>query len=790
MSLIRPAVRTLVIVLALAVASGAAAQTAVRLTGTVVDASGGAVPGASVTLHAAPGGSPQTVTTDASGAFAFAAVAVGRYTLDVRQPLFEIASIAVEVGESAPPPLRITLRVGGVQEAVNVSGRGYRPPPATTSATKTETPLLETPFAIQVVPQALMADQLALRLKDALKNVSGVTQMGEYSYDGFQVRGFTADGNTTVYRDGLRIRRGRTETAELSSVEVLKGPAGSLYGRIEPGGLINLVPVRPSADPAYTVDVQAGSYNFWRAAIGATGALNAGKTLLYRADVVARKHDTFVDGAYDNRLGLYPSLTWRPSTRTEVNVNAEIQRDRSRYWTGVPVVGTTPADIPISTFLGFGTSDNEYQHHDKTLVGANWSHRFGQNWKVTQRFHAYRLDYVFANTWYGTSMAADNRTLSRGMYTAPLDVRNTWATNLDLTGTLRTGSLTHRLLVGVDHFDEDFEQELYSGAALAAFGPTIDILAPTYRDVPSMDAVPLTSFSKFRHHWNGVYAQDQITILPQLQVLVGGRYDDATRRGASSPTSIADAGTRAVSVKNSAFSPRVGVVVRPTPQISIYGNYVESMGAPNSGLGRNGETFDPETAQQVEGGVKAELFGARLVASAAVYDLKKQNVLQTDPANPAFRIAIGETASTGVEFDVAGQLSERFTITASYAHANPRIVTNSANVGNRLAQAPRNSGNVWGRYQFAGALHNASVGLGVMSVGQRFGTLANRWSLPAFTRVDAMVALPLRVGARTVTLQLNAENLLDEVYYLASDGGVMALPGAPRSLTLSVRTAF
>ena len=153
MSLIRPAVRTLFIVLALAVASGAAAQTAVRLTGTVVDASGGAVPGASVTLHAAPGGSPQTVTTDASGAFAFAAVAAGRYTLDVRQPLFEVASITVDVGESAPP-LRITLRVGGVQEAVNVSGRGYRPPPATTSATKTETPLLDRPPPLLQTPRS------------------------------------------------------------------------------------------------------------------------------------------------------------------------------------------------------------------------------------------------------------------------------------------------------------------------------------------------------------------------------------------------------------------------------------------------------------------------------------------------------------------------------------------------------------------------------------------------------------------------------------------------------------
>lgn len=785
--------RTLILIATLVALSAApqpaAAQAAQRLSGSVVDQSGAVVPGAAVTLRDG-GGTEQRTTTDANGDFAFATVRAGHYTIEVQQALFEVGSVAVEVDSTIPAPLRIELRVGGVQEAVSISGPGYRPPATAAATTRTEATLLETPFAIQVVPQALLVDQLALRLKDALKNVSGVTQTGEYSYDGFQLRGFTADGNTTVYRDGLRIRRARTEMAVLSGIEVLKGPAGSLYGRIEPGGLINLVTPKPGTEPAYSVELQGGSYNLWRTVLGATGPLNASKTLLYRADVVLRKHDTFVGGAFDNRVGIYPSLTWRPSNRTELNVNVEIQRDKSRYWAGVPVVGSAPADIPVSRFLGFGESDNEYQQQNKSLVGANWSHRFGRNWKLTQRFHFYQLDYVFANTWFGRSMDADGRTLNRGMYTAPLDVTNTWAANLDVTGTMRSGPLTHRVLVGVDHFDENFRQQLYSGPALAAFGPTVDILSPVLRAVPALDTVPLTSFSSFRHHWNGLYVQDQITVRPQLQVLVGGRFDDATRKGASSPTSIDDAKTRAVTIDNRAFSPRLGIVIRPTSHVSVYGNYVGSMGAPNAGTSSTGETFDPETAQQYEGGVKVELFGARLVGSTAVFDLKKQNVLQADPANPAFRIAIGETASTGVEFDLAGWLTDRLQITANYAHTNPRILKNSANQGNRLQGAPRNSGAVWGRYQFTERLRNASVGLGVTSVGQRFGNLANGWSLPAFTRVDVVAALPVRFGLRTLTLQVNAENILDRTYYLASDGGIMALPGAPRTVVLSLRTAF
>lgn len=767
----------------------ASAQTTVS--GTVVDQSGGAVAGATVTLVSPSGPAPQVTSTDANGAFTLQNVAAGRHTLRVEQRLFDTASVDLDVLSGvAPAPLRIALTVAAVREVVNVSGpEGYVAPKVVTSA-KTDTPLLETPFAIQVVPRALMIDQMALRMKDAVRNISGVSQQGEPSYDGFQVRGFSTDGLTTIYRDGLRERRARTEMATLSDIEILKGPAGSLYGRIEPGGLVNLVTAKPADQPAYSVDLQAGSYNLWRGVLGATGPVNASKTLLYRIDVVAKKSDTFVSRAFGNRVGVYPSLAWRPSSRTEVNVNAEWQHDRSRYWVGIPAVGAAPAAVPVTTFLGFGDSANEYQTHDKTLVGANWSHRFGQTWKLTQRFHAYHLDYVFGNTWYGASMAADGRTLTRSLYTAPQDFTNTWATNLDLTGSLKTGALTHRVLIGADRFDENTRQALYSGAAPAAFNPTIDIYAPTYFSVPSVESIALTRFSKGHHFWNGVYAQDQVTLLPQLQVLVGGRLDYATRFTGTSATSIADAEARYVKLKNSSFSPRVGLVVRPSAHVSLYANYVESMGAPNAGTSASGATFDPETAQQYEGGVKLELFAARFLASAAVYNLKKQNVLQADPANPAFRIAIGETASDGVEFDLAGRLTERLQVTANYSHLDARIEKNSANVGKRLYAVPVNSGSLWARYEFAGGLDGLGLGIGLVSVGQRFGNLANTWSLEAYNRFDAAASYRFRRSGGPVTLQVNLENLTNERYFQAATGDIMAIPGSPRAAIVSMKTVF
>ncbi len=405
--------------------------------------------------------------------------------------------------------------------------------------------------------------------------------------------------------------------------------------------------------------------------------------------------------------------------------------------------------------------------------------------------HNYKLDYKFINTWWISSVAADGRTLTRGLYHAPDDHTNTYATSLDLNGKFDLLGFKHNLLLGVDYFDEDTKQSLYSGLAPAAYR-TIDMFAPVY--VPIAVQQQPTRWAKTKAKWYGLYIQDQISLSPEWKLLVGGRWDKPETWSGSSTVSYegADAAfTR--TTKNSVFNPRVGVVYQPQPWLSLYGNYVESMGAANTGTTASGAAFDPQMAQQKEVGLRAELLEKKLLANVALFDLTKQNLKTTDPANPAFSIAVGEVRHRGLEIDLTGNITNALSVVATYAHLGSEITKdNGGNQGKRLYNTPKNSGSLWGKYAFGGDLYGLSAGAGVVVVGDHYGNNANTTVVPGYTRTDAMLAYSWKSGPTKLTAQLNVENLFDKVYYSQGgySGGESAYPGAPRTVTASIKADF
>jgi iron complex outermembrane recepter protein len=194
--------------------------------------------------------------------------------------------------------------------------------PNATAATKTDTPIMETPVSIQVVPRAVMNDQQVISVGDALKNVSGV-QPGAYTfYDNFMIRGF--DSGQSTYRNGLRqFAITNLETANLNQIEVLKGPAAVLFGRVQPGGLVNLDTKRPLDTPYYSVQQQFGSYSLYRTTVDATGPILKDKSLLYRMNIAYTDNNTFRDFAHQEHIFIAPSLTWRPTDKFEANLDIE-----------------------------------------------------------------------------------------------------------------------------------------------------------------------------------------------------------------------------------------------------------------------------------------------------------------------------------------------------------------------------------------------------------------------------------------------------------------------------------
>lgn len=244
---------------------------------------------------------------------------------------------------------------------------GYQVPSATT-ATRLETPILETPVSIQVVPRAVIEDQQVIELKEALKNVSGVQPAFGFGslFNGFTIRGFTSPVlSLSLFHNGLRRRANNFETANLEQVEVIKGPAAVLYGRLDPGGMVNLVTTRPSPEPYYAVKQQFGSFDLYRTVLEATGPVTADRSLLYRTTLAYQNSESFRDFEELERIFFAPSITWFPTPRTEISLALEYKKDNQVTHYGIPAIGNRPASIPISRFLGDRTSDDgRFDHND------------------------------------------------------------------------------------------------------------------------------------------------------------------------------------------------------------------------------------------------------------------------------------------------------------------------------------------------------------------------------------------------------------------------------------------
>jgi len=697
------------------------------------------------------------------------------------------------------PEITVTSPMAG-NSPYNTS---YTRPNATT-ATKTDTPIMETPVSIQVIPQAVMNDQQVISVADALRNVSGVQPGNNVFYDNFIIRGF--DANFSTYRNGLRQTSvSNLEVANLEQIEVLKGPAAVLFGRIEPGGMVNLVPKRPLYIPYYSVQQQFGSYNLYRTTVDATGPINSEKSLLYRMNIAYKDNNTFRDFVHQEHVFVAPTLTWKPTSQFETNLDVEYQYDKfveDSSDSGIPAIGNRPAKIPISRYFGDAVFNRNHRNtQERVMVGLDWTYQFNEDWKLKNRFLFMDTQYHQSILW-SDGLQADNETLSRGLWHTPLH-RTTYGTNLDLIGRFETGIAQHQVLVGFDLYRKDQKD----GGGFSGYDPLVKDIN-IYNPVYGINLDPLLDIQNFfwksPENWYGVYFQDQITLWDKLHILGGGRYDWAKSSTGFSETSHSDINLE--TTRSGFFSPRVGILYQPWQWLSLYGNYVESIGSNNGGRSISGQPFAPQTATQYEGGIKMEFFNGRLNSTLAYFDLTKQNMLTTNPDNPLFSIAVGEARSDGVELDIAGSLTENISLIATYAYTNTKITKdsgvvydldgnpigmNSGNQGNQLASVPRNSGSIWIKYDSnSGPLQGLNIGTGVFVRGQREGDVANTFELPSYTRWDASVGYRLRLGRTRITPQLNVYNLLDETYYDTSANRANIRPGIPLTFLGSVKMEY
>lgn len=684
------------------------------------------------------------------------------------------------------------------------------------TATKTDTPIMETPFSVQVVPQQILKDQQVVNLQDATKNISGVQTGFGYGnlYQNFTIRGFET---TNILRNGQRnaggVGRSMVEMANVDSVEVLKGPAAMLYGRLDPGGMINVITNKPLDTTYYSLQQQFGSYNMYRTTLDATGPINKDKTLMYRLN-----YSYFDAASYQNNAPhsdsnfVTPSLTWRPNDKFETNINFEYRNANPFFQGGVPVSGNRPVTVPITNYLQGLSSDKT--NIDRKLADFNWSYKFNDAWKIRNGVTATFDDINFKQSYFASNFDPVNGTIG---LTPSVTKRTSQGYNsfLDLTGEFNTYGVGHKVLLGTDHYLLDYKdlgftagwgivanQNIYNPTSIAWLDPytsNASLLQAAQQQVPDYTQAGTAS-------WNGVYLQDQLKIMEKFHLLLGGRYDWAETNGGFSldPETPAFSLTRAT-VKDQKFSPRAGLLYDVTNWLSVYGNYVESLG--NAGGygavtftfpdGAHGIPLHASASSSYEGGLKVQAFDKRLLSTLAFFEIDKTNMATRDlsSSNQFAMVNAGKARSRGIEFDITGAITKDLSLIGSYAYTDTRFTSNNDGLqGNALANVPKNSGSIWAKYQLLP--EHLSVGFGGNFRGARQGDNANTFIMPGYATLDTYIAYNFKVMGRSkLTTQLNVNNILDKRYFINSNNydatptlGVM--PGQPLMVMGSIRLEY
>ncbi|MBW4550732.1 MAG: TonB-dependent siderophore receptor [Aphanocapsa sp. GSE-SYN-MK-11-07L] len=698
------------------------------------------------------------------------------------------------IGNQALPQTAVVLKTGAfsyslnpedeaTEEEIVVTGAGqdgYFVPDATT-ATKTDTPLRDIPQSIQVVPRQVIEDQKILRVSDAVRNVSGVTPQGSYAglTDNYVIRGFLTYDNL---RDGFFAPDGLVNPTNIERIEVLKGPASVLYGQFEPGGVVNYVTKKPLDEPYYAAEFIAGSFSTYRPSLDISGPLNSDKTLLYRLNAAYENSGSFVDFVNQEVFGIAPALTYKVSDATTLTLQYEYLNADRTFYDGLPP-DPLVFNVPISRFLG--EPGDRYTSETHTVL-FTLNHRFNDNLRLRSAFATTLSNTEEPGEFRPNRIDSDGRTVLRRFAAGP-GYTQTYSLQTDLISNFNTGFVQHQVLLGLEWNKYAYGYDFLRGSV--DLTPSIDLFDPVYGAAPPPEFDEASERDVFNRDTIGIYLQDQITLLPNLKLLVGGRYDFIHRKNSVQPLDalgqdpIDDAVIERL--YNEAFSPRVGLVYQPIPPVSIYASFSQSFN-PSSSRTVDGSLLPPERGTQYEVGIRAEKLDGKLSATLAAYEITKSNVATVDFDNSDFSIAAGEVKSRGIELDIAGEILPGWNVIAS-TFVNNAFVSqdNSLPVGDRLVNAPSVGASFWTTYEIQrGRLKGFGFGGGLFFVGGREAELPNTFEIPSYVRADATIFY----RRNNWQIGLNFRNLTSTQYYESQ--GFYLRPGAPFSVLGSVSVTF
>ena len=642
----------------------------------------------------------------------------------------------------------------------------------TSTAMKTPTPLRDVPQSVSVVTRDVIADQAMQGMADVVRYVPGVQMgQGEGHRDAPTIRGnaSTADFFVDGVRDDAQYLR---DLYNAERVEALKGSNAMIFGRGGGGGVLNRVSKEAQWAPVRVLTLETGSWDHRRTTIDVGEGL--GGTVAARFNGMFERSGGFRDEAGLKRFGVNPTLALARG-RTTVRAGYELFSDRRTVDRGIPSFQGRPSAAEITTF--FGNPDTSHARMRVHAATASIEHTAG--W-LTLRNRARFADYdKFYQNSYPGAVNADASQVALSAYNHSIDRRNLF-NQTDLIALARTGGVRHTLLLGAEVSRQRTEQVrntgYYNNTATSfsvPFGqPTVTTPITFRQSATDADNRTVATVA-------GVYLQEQAELAPWLQAVGGLRYDrfhvDYHNKRTGDDLDRGDA----------LWSPRAGLVLKPARTASLYGSwsvsYLPSSGDQFTSLTATTETLEPEQFTNREVGAKWDV-RPNLSFTAAVYRLDRTNTSAPDPADPSKIVQTGAQRTTGFELGAAGNVTRIWQVVGGFASQNARIVnaTSAAKAGARVPLVPRRTMSLWNRVQVMPAV---GLGLGIVRQGDMFAAIDNTVTLPAFTRADG--ALLLRIN-HALGAQVNVENLFDRRYYATSQGNNNIMPGAKRTLRISL----
>ncbi|MGW5958670.1 TonB-dependent siderophore receptor [Methylorubrum thiocyanatum] len=612
------------------------------------------------------------------------------------------------------------------------------------TATKTNTPLIETPQSITVVGREQIDAQKAQTLTQATQYTAGVysgTFGADTRVDYFTLRGFIAS-DYGIYRDGLQVLNYgfgtfRVETFGLERIEVLRGPAAVLFGAGNPGGIINQITKRPTTQPFGYVELGGGSFGQAYGAFDIGGPVDDSGHWFYRLTGFGRQGGTQVDGAPDDRAYIAPALTYRPDAGTSLTILTSYQRDSTAVTANfLPYSGTVRRNlsglrIPRSLNVG-DPAINTFQR-EQAFAGYEFEHAFNETWTFRQNLR-YSFSDAFQNSYLNQTGYADpatETTLSRYQFLTSSKV-GIFQVDNQAEARFFDGMFAHDLLIGLDYKHYSLHDNQGTNFAAGYTVPGLSLLNPIYGQIRGRPAPYLVNADTFQQL--GIYAQDQIKLTDRLTLVLGGRQDfaDNVVRDRLSPANSS-------SRSDEAFSGRAALIYNFPEGLAPYVSYSTSF-QPQIGSDANGQSYAPEYGEQVEVGVKFEPVGYGFFLTAAAFDLVRQNVLQPIPGT-FFSAPLGEVRSRGVEVQAVANLAEGLNLVGAFtAYDLQTIKGNADQVGRTPTRIPEALASVFADYTIpTGDWRGFGFGGGVRYVGRSFADVANTLTVPDYVLFDAQI---------------------------------------------------